>query len=88
MKKCIIFITVILCLTVPFTFADDLVDLESSNQSAATIGFEQNQYDWLINPIDFGKITQSTLFLICHNLLLHLPLLFQLAQKQSQTYRR
>lgn len=62
MKKCIIVFTVILFLTVSFAFADDLVDLGSSNQSASTIGYEQNQYDWLINPADFGKITDSTLF--------------------------
>ncbi len=43
-------------------FSEDLVPFGFSNQYISTVGFETNQYDWLLDPKDFGKIDKTTIF--------------------------
>jgi hypothetical protein len=60
--KRLFLITVVILLTIQFGFSGELIDMGSSNQSSSTMGFEQNEYDWMLNPLDFDQIENSILF--------------------------
>jgi hypothetical protein len=47
---------------VPFAASAQLVSFSASNQNLATVGFETNAYDWMLNPLFYGQIDASTLF--------------------------
>lgn len=64
MKKTLLPIALILLIGIPLSADDrlDLISMEPSNQAMATQGFELNEYDWLVNPLHVGKLTDSTLY--------------------------
>lgn len=62
MKKRIICLIFVLAVAATSVFADDLVDLGRSNQAYATMGFELNEYDWLLNPIYADMISETSYF--------------------------
>ena len=43
-------------------FSVGLINPGESDQSSSTMGFEKNRYDWLLDPVYFGKIEKSTIF--------------------------
>jgi hypothetical protein len=62
MKKKLTFLIFVLALVATSVFADDLIDLGRSNQAYATMGFERNEYDWLLNPIYVDRIGETSFF--------------------------
>jgi len=62
MQKKLLLIFMFLLITSFFIRGNDLISLTASDQNLATAGFEKNEYDWLINPIDFTRLTSKTLF--------------------------
>lgn len=44
-------------------FGDDLIDLGDSNTKKGTASFVTNEYDWMLNPLNYSLLESSTLFL-------------------------
>ena len=62
MKKYLILISLGLIILAETAFTVGLIDPGASNKRLSTAGYEKNQYDWLIDPVDFSKIEKSTVF--------------------------
>jgi hypothetical protein len=45
----------------PLASTAQLISFTASNQNQATVGFEMNEYDWMLNPVYYGLLNRSAL---------------------------
>jgi len=61
MKK-ILVLTMFALITLSAGFSQELITLDGSNQNLTTAGFEMNEYDYLINPLYFSRLSNPWMF--------------------------
>jgi hypothetical protein len=57
----LILLASLLFILIPMMASAQLISFSGSNQYISTLGFETNAFDWMLNPLDFGKLQSSTL---------------------------
>lgn len=66
MKKLTVLFLCITCFLFPVA-AQETIVLNGSNQNITTMGFEMNEYDYLLNPLYFGELTDPWVFFALDN---------------------
>ena len=66
MKRLLV-LFLVLGVTATATYSQEQIALTGSNQNQTTLGFEMNEYDYLINPLYLGMLSDPWLFFALDN---------------------
>jgi hypothetical protein len=60
-KHAVLAFVIVLSTFFPLALTAQLISFTASNQSQATVGFEMNEYDWMLNPVYYDLLNRSAL---------------------------